>query len=142
MGERARPSLYTIPNHRAFGDALANGLIRRFASDPMALARGLILLPNNRARRSISDAFVRASGGGVLLPRLVAIGDPELDENVGALLDAADDADPVPPAIDPLQRRMILARLVSEARVRAGTPVDAGEAVRLAGDLARTLDQS
>ena len=141
MGERARPSLYTIPSHRAFGDALANGLIRRFASDPMALARGLILLPNNRARRSISDAFVRASGGALLLPRLVAIGDPELDENVGALLDAADDAGPLPPAIDPLQRRMILARLVSQARVRAGTPVDAGEAVRLAGDLARTLDQ-
>lgn len=141
MGERARPALYTIPSHRAFGDALANGLIRRFGSDPMALARGLILLPNNRARRSISDAFVRASGGGLLLPRLVAIADPELDESVGSLLDAADDADPVPPAVDPLQRRMILARLVSEARVRAGTPVDAGEAVRLAGDLARTLDQ-
>ena len=141
MGERGRPSLYTIPSHRAFGDALANGLIRRFGSDPMALARGLVLLPNNRARQSIRDAFVRASKGGLLLPRLVAIGDPELDESVGALLDIADDPDPVPPAVDPLQRRMVLARLVVVARMRSGNPVDAGEAVRLAGELARTLDQ-
>lgn len=141
MGERGKPALYTIPSHRAFGDALANGLIRRFGSDPMALARGTVLVTNNRAKLSVRDAFVRASEGGLLLPRLVAIGDTELDESVGAMLDAADDVDPVPPAIDPLQRRMILARLVSEARARNGQPVDAGEAVRLAGDLSRTLDQ-
>lgn len=132
-----RLHLYTIPPHRAFADALAIGLIRRFGGDPMRLARGLVLLPNNRARRAIQDAFVRASGGGLLLPRLVAIGDPELDETVGAVFDPADDSDPVPPAVAPLQRRMILARLIGEA----GAPVDAAEAVRLAGDLARTLDQ-
>jgi ATP-dependent helicase/nuclease subunit B len=135
------PSVFTIPAHRAFADALAAGLIRRFGKDRMALARGLVLLPNNRARRAVSDAFVRASEGGLLLPRLVAIGDPELDEAAGAALDPADDADPVPPAIAPLARRMILARLVSEERARVGQPIDGGEAVRLAGELARTLDQ-
>jgi ATP-dependent helicase/nuclease subunit B len=129
-----RLNLYTIPPHRAFADALANGLIKRFGVDPLALARGLILLPNNRAKRAIQDAFVRASEGGLLLPRLVAVGDPELDE---AAFDLADEADPVPPAIDPLQRRLILARLIQES----GTQVDAAEAVRLAGDLATTLDQ-
>lgn len=132
-----RLHLHSIPPHRAFADALAGGLIRRFGSDPLRLARGLVLVPNNRAKRSISDAFVRASGGGLLLPRLVAVGDPELDEAVGAAFDPADDPEPVPPAVDPLQRRMILARLI-EGR-RPGT--DAAEAVRLAGDLARTLDQ-
>jgi ATP-dependent helicase/nuclease subunit B len=125
--------LYTIPPHKAFADALAAGLIRRFGSDPMRLARGTVLLPNNRAKRAIQDAFVRASDGGLLLPRLVAVGDPELDE---AVFDFSDDA-PVPPAIDPLRRRLILARLIGEAR--PGT--DAAEAIRLAGDLARTLDQ-
>ncbi|WP_188055472.1 double-strand break repair protein AddB [Sphingosinithalassobacter sp. CS137] len=137
MSDRSRPSLYTIPPHRAFADALVAGLIRRFGGDPMRLARGLVLLPNNRARRTISDAFVRASGEGLLLPRLVAIGDPELDEAIGSVFDPADDAQPVPPAVGPLQRRMILARLI----VEAGGAVEAGEAVRLAGDLARTLDQ-
>ncbi|HVJ03010.1 MAG TPA: double-strand break repair protein AddB [Sphingomonas sp.] len=132
-----RLHLYTIPPHRAFADALAIGLIRRFGSDPMRLARGLVLLPNNRARRAIQEAFVRASGGGLLLPRLVAVGDPELDETVGSVLDPAGDAEPVPPAVAPLQRRMILARLIGEA----GERVDAAEAVRLAGELGRTLDQ-
>jgi len=133
----SRLNLFTIPPHRAFADALAAGLIDRFGGDPLRLARGVVLLPNNRAKRSISDAFVRASGGGLLLPRLVAIGDPELDESVGALFDPADGDTPVAPAVEPLQRRMILARLIQAE----GGPSDAAEAVRLAADLARTLDQ-
>jgi ATP-dependent helicase/nuclease subunit B len=139
MAEAVKPALFTIPAHRAFADALAAGLIRRFGGEPLGLARGLVLLPNNRAKRAMTDAFVRASEGGLLLPRLVSIG--ELDEATGAALDPADDSDPVPPAVPPLQRRMILARLVAEERARTGQPVDAAEAVRLAGDLARTLDQ-
>lgn len=135
----ARPRLYTIPAHRAFADALVAGLMR--GRDVTQLARGLILLPNNRAARAVTEAFVRASGGGLLLPRLVPLGDPDLGEAVGAALDAADEAEPPPPAIAPYARRMILARLVGEERARAGQPVPAAEAVRLAGDLARTLDQ-
>ena len=135
------PAVFTIPLHRAFGDALVAGLAARHRGDPLALARGVILLPNNRAVRAISDAFVRRADGGLLLPRLVAIGDPELDERLGGLLDPIGDDDPIPPAVEPVQRRMILARLVEQAREEAGDPVDAAEAVRLAGDLARTLDQ-
>ena len=134
-------ALYTIPAQRAFADALVAGLMKRFGDDPMRLARGLVLLPNNRGRRAVQDAFVRASGGGLLLPRLVTIGDPALDEAAGAMLDPADDLEPLPPPVDPLARRMILARLVSEERARQGEPVAADGAVRLAGALARTLDQ-
>ncbi|WP_242137202.1 double-strand break repair protein AddB [Sphingomonas sp. TREG-RG-20F-R18-01] len=145
MAEPVRPKVFTIPAHRAFADALATGLIRQFGptahGDDLALARGLVLLPNNRAKRALTDAFVRASAGGLLLPRLVAIGDPALDEGVGAALDHADSDHAIPPAVEPLQRRMILARLIGEERARSGQPVDAAEAVRLAGDLARTLDQ-
>lgn len=142
MVDRAGPRLFTIPAHRAFGDALAAGLIRRYGKDPMTLARGTIIVPSNRARRTIADAFVRASGGGLLLPRLIAIGDvDDAAEAIGAAIDPIDGLDPVPPAVAPLERRLILARLVGEARARAGSPIDAAEAVRLAGDLARTLDQ-
>ncbi|PKP90717.1 MAG: double-strand break repair protein AddB, partial [Alphaproteobacteria bacterium HGW-Alphaproteobacteria-16] len=132
-----RLHLYTIPPHRAFADALAQGLIRRFGGDPMRLARGILLVPTNRAKKAITDAFVRASGGGLLLPRLVAIGDPELDEAAGPFLDPADGEEPVPPAVAPLQRRLILARLVQAA----DPGCDSAEAVRLAGELGRTLDQ-
>ena len=138
MAEGRGPRLYTIPAHRAFADALVAGLMRAHSGND--LARGLILLPNNRAVRAVTDAFVRASGGGLLLPRLVAIGDGDLGEAAGAALDAIDEDAP-PPAVSPTARRMILARLVGEERARAGEPASAAEAVRLAGDLARTLDQ-
>ena len=132
----ARLHLHTIPAHRAFADALVAGLIRRFGSDRLALARGTILVPNNRGALAVQQAFVRASGGAALLPRIVPIAGDDLEDAIGAALDPADAVPPLPPAIDPLQRRMILARLVQQER-----PVDAAEAVRLAGELARTMDQ-
>lgn len=130
--------LFSIPPQRAFADALAAGLIAA-QPDPMVLARGIVLLPNNRAKRTVRDAFVRASGGGLLLPRLIAIG--EAEEGVAAAFDPADEAAPVPPAIAPLERRLLLARLVEEEAARLGRAITGAEAVRLAGDLARTLDQ-
>src|SRR6476646_10382562 len=126
-----RPAVYTIPTHRSFADALAAGLIQRFGKDPLGLAQGRILLPNNRAVRAVTDAFVRASGAGLLLPRLIPIGDPQLDERVGGALDPLD-MDPVPPAIDPSERLLKLASILQGE----GT----AESLRLAADLARTLD--
>ena len=142
MAERPTRSagLYTIPAHRAFADALVTGLRRRAGADPLALARTTLLLPNNRAARAVTDAFVRASEGGLLLPRLVALGNPEAGEALGAALDPVDGA-PILPAVDAYRRRLVLARLVQEERAGASQPVDAAEAVRLAGELARTLDQ-
>ena len=95
----AGPTVYTISSNRAFADSLAKGLIKRFGADPMGLASGRILLPNNRAVRTLTEAFVRESGAGLLLPRLIPIGDPELDERIGGALDPADALDPIPPAI-------------------------------------------
>ncbi|MBA2919586.1 double-strand break repair protein AddB [Sphingomonas sp. MAH-20] len=107
----------------------------REGRDRMTLARGLVLVPNNRAARAVQDAFVRRAEGGLLLPRLVPIGDPELDERIGAFLDPIDE-EPIPPAVGPLQRQLILARLIEESGGAAGA-----EAMRLAAELARTLDQ-
>ena len=126
-----RPAVYTIPTHRSFADALAVGLIQRFGKDPLELARGRILLPNNRAVRTVTEAFVRASGSGLLLPRLVPVGDPELDERIGGALEPIEE-EPVPPAIDPTERLLWLASIVRGE----GT----AESLRLAEDLARTLD--
>ena len=131
MPDRAeRPSVYTVPAHRSFADALVAGLTARFGRDPMALARGRILLPNNRAVRALTDAFVRASGGGLLLPRLIPIGDPELDDRLGGALDPMG-AEPLKPAIDPLERLLTLASIVGDG---------SAEALRMAADLARALD--
>ena len=127
-------AVFTIPTHRSFADSLVAGLIARYGRDPISLASGRILLPNNRAVRSITDAFVRASGSGLVLPRLIPIGDPEIDERIGGALDPAGIDNPVPPAVDPLQRLLALAELVR------GEGEGAVEAVRMASELARTLD--
>jgi ATP-dependent helicase/nuclease subunit B len=123
-----------MPTHRSFADALAEGLIRRFGKEPLGLAQGRILLSNNRAVRSVTEAFVRASGSGLLLPRLIPIGDPEIDERIGGALDPIDDGRPAPPAIDPLERLLTLTSILR------GSGESAAEALRLASDLARTLD--
>src|SRR5213082_530421 len=110
MSDPRRVTVYTIPSHRSFADALAAGLIARFGKEPLGLAQGRILLPNNRAVRAVTDAFVRASGSGLLLPRLIPIGDPELDERLGGALDQV--GEPLPRAIDPTERLLRLAALV------------------------------
>ena len=71
-----QPELFSIPLHVAFVDALAQGLLARCGDDPLALARTHILLPNRRAARALTDAFVRLAGsGGLLLPRMTPVGD-------------------------------------------------------------------
>ena len=136
MTSPVQPKVFTIPPHRAFADALAAGLIAQHGKERTGLARGVVLVPNNRAARAIQDAFVRRSAGGLLLPRLVPIGDPELDERIGGMLEPLDDGESVPPAIEPELRLMLLARLAQRY-----LGADAAEALRLAGELARTLDQ-
>ncbi|MBT2189308.1 double-strand break repair protein AddB [Sphingobium nicotianae] len=143
MAERAAPKLYTIPAHRAFSDALAAGLLAQHgrAEGGLALARGIVLLPNNRAIRAVRDAFVRASGTGLLLPRLVPVGDVDLDETLGSALSPLGADAAIPPAIAPAERLMILTRMVRDRRALAGDRLEIGEAWRLANAFAKTLDQ-
>jgi ATP-dependent helicase/nuclease subunit B len=131
MSDPQRVAVYTIPSHRSFADALAAGLIAQFGRDALGLAQGRILLPNNRAVRAVTEAFVRASGSGLVLPRLIPVGDPELDERIGAALDRIED-EPVPPAVDSTERLLKLASIVRGE--------GSAESLRLAADLARTLD--
>jgi ATP-dependent helicase/nuclease subunit B len=133
----SRPKVFTIPPHRAFADAFAAGLVARYGGGDMGLARGIVLVPNNRAARAVADAFVRRSGGGLLLPRLVPIGDPDLGERIGAALEPLGEGEGLATAMEPLERLFLLARLVQQ---QLGG-IDAAEALRLAEDLARTLDQ-
>jgi ATP-dependent helicase/nuclease subunit B len=141
MPERAGPRVYSIPPHRAFADALVDGLITQFGADRMTLAQGIILVPNNRAGLAIQDAFVRQSAKGLLLPRMVPIGDPDLGENVGNALDPID-LEPIPPAIDPLHRQLILGRKLQQIMpIEKMGRLDGAQAMRLASELARVIDQ-
>lgn len=137
----AKPTIFSIPVQRAFADALAAGLIARYADGALGLANGLIILPSNRARSAVQAAFVRASGSGLLMPRLAVIGDADLDESVALALDPIDESDAIPPAIDALKRRLMLAGLI-EKHVPAGEdPITGAAAFQLAEGLGRVIDQ-
>lgn len=141
------PRVFTIPPHVAFVDSLASGLLERSGGDPLALARAQVFLPNRRAVRALTDAFVRLSGNGLLLPRMTPIGDVDADEALGSFSgetfagDLAAEAD-LPPAIDPTKRRLMLAQLVRRWRGARAEPggLSAIEALRLADQLATAFD--
>ncbi|MEH6789637.1 double-strand break repair protein AddB [Parasphingorhabdus sp.] len=141
MPDRRRPSIYNIAAHGGFADALAQGLVDRFAKDAFGLARGLVILPNNRAQRALQEAFVRISEDGLLLPQMAVIGDLDLDESIGVALDSGELALDIPAAVDPMDRLLTLARLIQKEMGRRDDPVLAKDALRLAREFARTLDQ-
>lgn len=137
------PALFNIPLHVAFADALAAGLLARTAGDPLALARCLVLLPNRRAVTALTEAFVRqlpganAGAGGLLLPRMVPVGDLD-DGGVDRL--AAGEA-LVDPAVPPLVRRLELARLAGGLPAGpGGGERSAVERLRLGDALGEVLD--
>ena len=134
----APPRLFDIPAGAPFLDALARGIRAKLGDDPQTLARATVLLPNRRAVRGLGEAFLAAGDGqALLLPRIAAIGD--VDEDELALADAsAALAAELPPAIDALARRVLLARLVSARGDLAPSPA---AAFKLAEALGELLDE-
>jgi ATP-dependent helicase/nuclease subunit B len=135
------PRLFTIAPHVAFVDALADGILARCGGDPLALARAHVLLPNRRAARALTDAFVRRAGSGLLLPRLTPVGD--LGDDSFDRFASGDEA--LPPPVSPLVRRLELARLVRQLPRGLGpggreAGRSAVEALRLGDELGATLD--
>jgi ATP-dependent helicase/nuclease subunit B len=141
MPEAKRPHLYTLPFGQDLCDVTVAAIIQNIGDDPLALSKAIIFLPNNRAIRSMTEAFVRQASPGLLLPRMVAIGDLALDEALGALLDPLTSAHTVPPVIEPTQRLMLLVKLIIKHHEAAGTSVKATEALRLARQLADVIDE-
>ncbi len=131
-------NLAAIPHHLPFLDVLAGAWLQQAGTgDPLASARGLILLPTRRAARALSEAFLRLSDGRVmLLPRIAAIG--ALDEAplaLGGWLEA-------PPAVEPIQRLALLSRMVLAAGTRFGTAPTLDQAWPLAQALAELMDEA
>lgn len=111
------PTVYSIAAHRGFADALVAGLVPRYADGDLGLARLTLLLPSTRALRTISEAFIRYFGNaglnGMLMPRMAIIGDLDLDETLGSLLDPLGAAD-IPRSVDPTHRWLRIAELLRE----------------------------
>ncbi|MEM7688377.1 MAG: PD-(D/E)XK nuclease family protein [Pseudomonadota bacterium] len=145
MSEATRPHIYSIAAHRGFADALVAGLVPRYADADLGLARLTLLVPSTRAARTISEAFTRLTGEtgkvGMLLPRMVTVGDLDLDEALGALLDPLG-ANDIPPAVEPTRRWLEIAALIEVELAAQGKPALPGAArLRLARDMARAMDR-
>ena len=94
----------------------------------------------------------RPAGDAAILPRIVAIGDIDEDEIAfaeAAVGEIASEALALPPALDPLERRLLLTRLITqwaqspELHGASGAPLIAqtpAAACALADDLARLID--
>lgn len=137
MAEAAAPKVYSIAAHRGFADALVAGLIPRYADPELGLARLTLLLPSGRAVRTMTEAFIRHSGSGLLMPRMAVVGDLDLDETLGPLLDPVGAGEDIPPAADPTRRWLRLAELIREERPE----VKGSALLRLAFETGRTMDR-
>jgi len=155
---QSTPRVFNIPASARFlpvlVDALRGGrLVRGFPAspDPLELSRATLYLPTRRACRLARDVFLKTpDGNAAILPRIVALGDLDEDEIIfaeaatGAL---AEDALKVEPAVDRLERRLLLAQLIADwaDRVRSekGAPLIANTPaarLALADDLGRLID--
>ena len=153
----ARQAVFTVSRGVPFlptlAEALLSGqLVGPVARDPLALASVSIYLPTRRAARALSAILAERLGEAALLPRAVPLGEAdeaELDLAAEALAGAAPASAPIPP----LERRLILARLVRawaesvdrsllplQAEVPFLVPSSPADAVGLAGDLEGLMD--
>jgi ATP-dependent helicase/nuclease subunit B len=145
VSEAKGPQVYSIAAHRGFADALVAGLVPRYSDPDVGLARLTLLLPSQRAVRTLTEAFIRHSGEdasarqGLLMPRMAVVGDLDLDETLGALLDPIGAGADIAPPSDPTRRWLRLADLIREEK---GPDAPRGTALlRLARDMARGMDR-
>jgi ATP-dependent helicase/nuclease subunit B len=135
-----RAHIYSVPLGTDLCNASVKHILERAGDDPLAVSNILLLLPNNRAIKAMTGAFVRQAAPGLLLPRMVAIGDLALDEALGPLLDPLAAEGAIFPAINPASRVILLAELIVRNRP-TDQSVSAAEALRLARKLAEMIDE-
>lgn len=153
-----QPNVFTIPASAPFLEALvdallAGKLVEGFpgGGDPLELTRATLYLPTRRAGLLARKVFLdRIPGNAALLPRIIALGDLDEDEIAfaeSATAELAAETLALPPAIAPLERRLLLSQIVAKWAVTTasgqGSPLVANTpaaAIALADDLARLMD--
>lgn len=140
----AAPRVRAAPASAPFLDLIAEAMVEALwrEADPFALADALVLLPNRRAARGLSDAFARRLGGAALLPTIRPLGDVADEDNPDVWgADAAIDLD-LSPAIEATRQRMELAALIRARDRAAGGVEDPVRAIALADELRKLLESA
>jgi ATP-dependent helicase/nuclease subunit B len=153
------PRVFTIPPGCPFlptlADALLGGrILPGFPEGPTALADATLYLPTRRAARALVALLAERGGARAqLLPRIIPLGEADEAEFELAAGAALEEAEVLAPPIPPLERRLILTRLVQRwsaevdrdlLRLGPGipfmVPASPADAVNLAGDLEALMD--
>ena len=105
--------IFNVSSSNCFVEVLAKKLLDDYQDRLLELSKVLILLPNRRAQRSLSDAFVKLKGmSPTLLPQMRAIGDINEDEIMLSGQGAQEDFVNLLPVIEPQERTMLFMRLI------------------------------
>ncbi|RWQ64942.1 double-strand break repair protein AddB [Mesorhizobium sp.] len=151
--------VFSIPPGAPFLPTLAEALLSgrlvpgfRFDGDPLALADATIYVPTRRAARALRGAFVdRLGSRSAILPVIRPLG--EFDEDEAAFEADASAAIDLAPPIAAIERLLLLAPLVRAWKRRLPAhvaalfdeeivvPASAADAIWLARDLARLMDE-
>ncbi|NQX79335.1 MAG: double-strand break repair protein AddB [Hyphomicrobiaceae bacterium] len=154
--------LFTIESNVNFLDLVATSVLdgrllanNKAATDLFCLTNWTILLPTQRAVRTIRTAFLKAKSekGAILLPNIRPIA--EGDEEATLIFSVADSISntndlAIPPAIDKFERHLVLMQLVqrwaktmasSKNKVVGTSEMTASQITRLAGELADMMDK-
>lgn len=132
----AAPRVWATHAGAAALDSIASHLLKSLP-DPLEFADALILAPNRRAARALAEALAARAGGAALLPAIRPLGDLTDEPDVWGPggLDLS-----IPPAIDPLRRRLELASLIRARDAAEGGVDDPVRALAAADALAALLD--
>lgn len=137
------PTVFNIPAGQPFAQILAQHLFDQADGKPEALSAMTVLLPTRRACRVVQDAFLKLhpeKSGATLLPRLQPIGDldeEELSLNIMGRAGGAAKLLDLAPAISPIQRQILLAKLIRELPAKHSYE----QALKLAQALGHLIDQ-
>ena len=140
-------NIYNIPTHLCFVDTLASYIMDGYLGGDSDMSDTLVLLPTRRAIQALQDAFVRLSDGKpIILPRLFTLGDVDEDELLFLATELGADYLTDKPAIPPLKRRLVMAKLVQEIHIKdpdnQGKPTPTlSQVLELSDSLCHLLDQ-
>ena len=141
--ESSKAKVFTIDPGKPFLKSLIPGILEKVSGRIEDLPEIRLFLPTRRACRDFQTEFLRYfEGTPVLLPKLQPLGDIDADELslqlAGYDHDIAESELNIPPAISPLKRTLMLARMISQMPDYTRS---AEQAIALAGELGKLIDR-
>ena len=136
--------IFNISSSNSFVDVLATKLLDEYSSNNLDLSNIIILLPNHRACRSLSDAFIHIKGmQPTLLPQIKAIGDISEDELILNGDENSEEFFNIPPSISPLERNLLFIKLIMRKYKEIGIEkISISQACFLANELGNLIDKA